>query len=246
MLDSWGRDKPLRHFDTRSVILRQIFFTGAQAFRVISLGAFIIGTVTVIQSGAQLKKFGGADAIGPILVGAFIREIGPLITTIVVVARSVAAIASELSSMRANGEIESLRAMGVSPLSYLVAPRVISGVVSTMLLAMHFVWISFFVGFITAQVFVDIPVNRFIDNVLSSIGMIDLLIFFCKTAVLGFVVFVVACFCGLRTSGASFEIPQATTKAVVWSFMFIFTVQIAISALYYFFVLQRSGLLGVI
>lgn len=246
MMSSWKRDRPLEHLDTRAVILRQIFFTGTQAFRLISMAAIIIGTVTVIQSGAQLSRLGGADAIGTILVAAFIREIGPLITTVVVVARSVSAIASELSSMRANGEIDALRASGVSPQSYLVVPRVLSGAISTLLLAMHFVWISFTVGFFTAQVYINMSFGRFVNNVLTSITGLDLLIFFGKTAVLGFVVFLMACFCGLRTSGASYEIPQATTKAVVWSFMFVFSMQIAISAMYYFYLLQRSGLLGML
>jgi len=246
MLSSWKRDRPLRHLDTRAVILRQIFFTGSEAFRLISLAAIIIGTVTVIQSGAQLRKFGGADALGSILVAAFIREVGPLVTTIVVVARSVSAMASELASMRANGEIDSLRACGVSPQSYLVVPRVLSGAIATLLLAMHFVWISFTVGFFTSQVFVNIPFDRFVDNVLTGITGMDLVIFFVKTALLGSVVFLMACYCGLRTSGASYEIPQATTMAVVWSFMFVFVMQLSISGLYYFFVLQRSGLLGML
>ena len=234
------------HLDTRSVILRQIFFTGSQAFRLISLAAVIIGTVTVVQSGAQLRRLGGADALGSILVAAFIREIGPMITIIVVVARSVSAVASELASMKANGEIDALRACGVSPQSYLVVPRVLSGAIASLLLAMHFVWISFAVGFFTAQAFINMPLDRFVDNVLTGITGLDLLIFFGKTAVLGFVAFLMACYCGLRTTGATYEIPQATTKAVVWSFMFVFVMQLSISGIYYFFIFQNSGLMGIL
>ena len=239
---AWHRDKPLSRHDVRQVILRQIFFTGMQAFRLVAMGAFIIGVVTVAQSGAQLKRLGGADAIGSILVAAFVRELGPLITTIVVVARSVSAIASELSAMRSNGEIDALRGIGVSPISYLVVPRVISGAISTLLLAMHFVWIALLVGYFTAQIFINMPLARYLDNIASSLGPTDLLIFFLKTFTLGFAVFMLACFCGLRTTGASFEIPQATTKAVVWSFVFCFIVQITISGIYYFALFQRSGL----
>ena len=228
------------------MIFRQIFFTGLQAFRLVAVGALILGIVTVAQSGSQLSRLGGSDALGSILVAAFVRELGPLVTVIVVVARSVSAIASELSSMKANGEIDGLRATGVSPLSYLVVPRVLSGAVSTMLLAMHFVWIAFAVGFFAAQFFINMPLDRYIDHITSSLAVTDLLIFFLKTFSLGFVVFLVACFCGLRTTGASFEIPQATTKAVVWSFGFCFIVQLTISGVYYFIVFQRSGLGGLL
>jgi phospholipid/cholesterol/gamma-HCH transport system permease protein len=244
--EAFLEDRPLHHHDVREVILRQVFFTGLQAFRLVAMGALIIGVVTVAQSSAQLSRLGGSDALGPILVGAFIRELGPLVTVVVVVARSVSAIASELSSMKANGEIEGLRAVGVSPLSYLVVPRVISGAVSTLLLAIHFVWIAFAVGFVVAQFFVNMPFDRFYESIISSVSATDLFIFVIKTFTLGSLVFLLACYCGLRTSGTSFEIPQATTKAVVWSFMLSFGSQIVISGIYYLWLLQRSGLGGLL
>ncbi len=243
---SFREDKPLHHHDVRQVILRQIFFTGLQAFRLVGMGALILGTVTVAQSSSQLSRLGGSDALGAILVGAFIRELGPLVTVVVVVARSVSAIASELSAMKANGEIEGLRAAGVSPLSYLVVPRVVSGAISTLLLAIHFVWIAFGVGFFVAQFFVNMPWDRFFENIIMSVSALDLTIFVLKTFTLGTLVFLLACYCGLRTSGTSFEIPQATTKAVVWSFMLSFGSQILISGSYYLWLLQRSGLGGLI
>lgn len=237
------QDRPLARHDVRQVILRQIYFTGLQAFRLILICAFLFGVITVAQSGSQLQRLGGSDAIGNILVATFIRELGPMIVLVVVVARSVSAVASELSAMKSNGEIDGLRGVGVSPLSYLVFSRVVSGAVSTMLLAMHFVWIAIFVGFITAQLFIDMSWGRYITTITSALAPIDLFIFFMKTFVLGLAVFLLACFCGLRTSGASFEIPQATTKAVVWSFTFCFTSQIIISGVYYFFMFQRMGVL---
>ncbi len=237
-------DHPLRLSDVRSVIFRQIFFTGAQAMRLVSLLAIVLGFLVVAQSGTQLTKFGGSDALGPLLVGAFVREVGPLVTVIVVVARSVSAIASELSSMKANGEIDGLRGSGVSPLSYLVFPRVVGGTLATTLLTMHFVWIALTVGFVMSQFFVNIPLTKFVEQVATALTPLDIVIFFGKTTVLSALAFLIACYCGLRTSGASYEIPQATTKAVVWSFMLSLIVQVAISGLYYAFLIQRSGLGG--
>ncbi len=243
---AWAQDKPLHKKDVRQVIFRQIFFTGQMAFRLIAFGAAIFGVLTVAQSGAQLSRLGGSNVIGGIVVGAFLRELGPLLTVIVVIARSVSAIASELASMRANGEIDGLRGMGISPLSYLAVPRILSGALSTMLLAMHFVWIALFVGFAVAQVYIDIPWSRYFERVTSSLTMTDLVIFFVKTFVVGFIAFTIACFCGLRTTGATFEVPQATTKAVVSAFMFGCGVQISISAIYYILLLQRAGMLGML
>lgn len=228
----------------RQVILRQVYFTGVQAFRLIALGAAIFGLLTVSQSAAQLTRFGGSSAIGSIVVAAFFRDLGPLVTVVVVVSRSVSAIASELASMKANGEIDGLRAVGVSPLSYLVVPRVISGAIATLFLAMHFVWVALLTGFFTAQIFIEMPLDRYLDNILGALNVSDLVIFFVKTATLGSLAFLLACYCGLRTTGASYEVPQATTKAVVWSFMFCFALQVLISGLYYFFLFQNRGFGG--
>jgi phospholipid/cholesterol/gamma-HCH transport system permease protein len=238
---AWRADKPLRHHDVQQVIFRQIYFTGAQAFRLVAISSVLLSAFTVTQSGAQLQRLGGADALGGLLVAAFLRELGPLVTLIVVVARSVSAVASELSSMKANGEIDGLRAAGVSPMSYLVVPRLLGGALSTMLLAMHFVWIAFAVGFFVAQGYIDMSFGRYVENILSMVAPVDLLVFFLKTFTLGLAVFFMACYCGLRTSGTSFEIPQATTKAVVWSFMVCFGMQALISGVYYLVILERAG-----
>lgn len=243
---AWREDRPMFKRDVRMVILRQIFFTGQQAFRLIVYGAIIFSVITVAQSASQLTRFGGIQALGPIIVGAFFREIGPLFVLVVVIARSVSAMASELSAMKANGEIEGLRGMGVSPLSYLVFPRVVSGAVSVFLLGVHFVWISLLVGYFVVQGFANVPWSRYWDLIVSSIEMKDLAIFFFKTFVNGALVFLLACYCGLRTTGALFEIPQATTKAVVWSFMLCFSVQLGVSGIYYLQYFQRSGLIGAI
>lgn len=239
LVTAWRADKPLRHQDVQQVIFRQIYFTGTQAFRLVAFSAVLLSAFTVTQSGAQLKRLGGADALGGLLVAAFLRELGPLVTLIVVVARSVSAVASELSSMKANGEIDGLRATGVSPMSYLVVPRLVGGAVSTMLLAMHFVWIAFAVGFLVAQSYIDMSFSRYVENILSAVAPIDLAVFFLKTFTLGAAVFFLASYCGLRTTGTNFEIPQATTKAVVWSFMMCFVAQAFISGVYYLVILER-------
>lgn len=242
MFRAWREDRPFRHQDVQQVVVRQIYFTGLQAFRLVALAAIILGTLTVAQSASQLSRIGGSDAIGNILIGAFFREIGPLIVLVVVVARSVTAITSELASMKASGEIDGIRGVGVSPLSYLVVPRIVGGAIATLLLAMHFVWIAFTVGFFVLQFYVQMPWSRYLDNIITSIGVGDFVVFFTKTFSLAVIIFVIACYCGLRTTGANYEIPQATTRAVVWCFMFCFITQVLISFFYYFLLFQDSFL----
>lgn len=241
MIKAWKLDAPLRHKDVQMVIYRQIYFTGAQALHLIALFAGILGVLTVSQSASQLQRFGGGDALGPLLIAAIVRELGPLVTVLIVTARSVTAVASELSSMRANGEIDALRACGVSPLSYLVVPRILGGAISTFILAMHFVWISLVVGYASSQLVVEIPLAKFLESVTSTLSVLDLVIFFLKTGFLGFIVFLAAAFSGMRTTGASYEIPVATTRAVMWSFLTALAFQMLVSALYYVYQLQLRG-----
>lgn len=236
------RDVPFRRRDVIEVMIRQVRFGGQQGFRLIGIAALILGFGTVAQSAAQLQKLGGVDALAPLLVGVLVRDLGPLVTVLIVVSRSVSAVASELASMKANGEIDALKGCGVSPLSYLVVPRILGGAAAIFLLATHFLMISLVAGFIFSRFFVAMPVNKFFHDILMSVTPIDFVIFIVKTFGLGIMVFGIACYSGLRTRGTSFEIPQATSGAVVRSFIFAFAFQIVISSFYYISLLSaRSG-----
>jgi phospholipid/cholesterol/gamma-HCH transport system permease protein len=239
------RDQPLHRKDVREVTLRQVRFGGQQGLRLIAMAALILGLATVAQSATQLQKLGGVDILAPLLVGVFIRDLGPLVTVLIVVSRSVSAVASELASMKANGEIDALKGVGVSPLSYLVVPRIIGGAFSIFFLGIHFLWISLTTGFVFSRLFVNIPLFKFFQDLLVSVTPLDFTIFFLKTFGLGIIVFALACYSGLRTRGSSFEIPIATTGAVVHSFIFAFAFQILISSFYYLTLLSSRVSSGV-
>ncbi len=231
-------DRVFHRRDVRTVILRQLKFTGAQSFRLVGIAALFVGIMTVAQSTAQLQRFGGGNALGPLLVAAIIRELGPLLTTLIVVARSVSAVASELSSMKANGEIELLHSVGVSPLSYLVLPRVLGGAFSVFLLCIHFVAVALTSGYLFGQLFVKMPLAKFVLDILHTLSPADIVLFTFKSLGAGVGIFLLATFVGLRTSGRSYEVPQATTQAVVYSFLLTFTFQAATSLFYYFVVMN--------
>lgn len=243
---AWSNDRPLKNRDIQKIILRQIYFTGAQAFRLVGLAAVVLGIVTIAQSSAQLQRLGGTQGIGSIVAGLLFREAAPFVTLMVVVSRSVSAMASELATMKSNGEIDALRSSGVSVLSYLVVPRILGGAISTLLLAMHFSWLSGLVGFFVARLFVDLSWSMYLDHLLVSLVPLDVGIFLFKSFGLSSVAFFIATYCGLRTTGAAFEVPQATTKAVVWSLMFCLLAQVLISLIYFLHVVEATGMGGVL
>ena len=126
----------------------QIYFTGWQAIPLISVLALACGGLVILQSGANLTLFGGSQMIGNLLVVIVVRELGPLMTALVVIARSGTAVASEVGNMRANREIEALESMGINPLIFIVFPRVLGGVISVVCLSFYFTLIALIGGFL--------------------------------------------------------------------------------------------------
>ena len=99
------------------VVSAQIYFTGWQALPLISVLALASGSITILQSSSELSLLGGSEMIGNLLVVIMVREVGPLLTALVVVARSGSAVATEVGNMRANREIEALESIGINPMS---------------------------------------------------------------------------------------------------------------------------------
>ncbi len=128
------------------VVSAQIYFTGWQALPLISVLALSSGSVVIIQASTQLSFLGGSDMIGDLLILIVLREVAPLLTALIVIARSGTAVASEIGTMKVNNEIEALEAMGINPLSYIVFPRLLGGVISVVCLAFYFTLIAFFGG----------------------------------------------------------------------------------------------------
>ena len=131
-----------------TVISAQIYFTGVQALPLISVLALASGSIVIMQSNMQLTLLGGAEMIGNLLVVIIVREISPLLTALVVIARSGTAVASELGNMKVNRETEALELMGINPLSYIVFPRLVGGVLSVLALAFYFIVVALIGGFL--------------------------------------------------------------------------------------------------
>ncbi len=228
---SFASDKPWRRHDVRRVIWRQVYFTGNQAWRLIAISAFLLSSLVLFHQKAA--TLGDKTAWAPLFIALFIRELAPLLSLSIVIARSISATASELAAMRAQGEIDALRAAGVSPLSYLVFPRVIGGAFSTFFLSIHFVIVALICSFFFLRSQMDIGAVEYLSTLLSFLSPMDFVLWIFKTFVLSFFAFLLATYCGLSTQGASFEIPQATTRAVMTSLLGGLFAQLGTSLFYY-------------
>ena len=226
-----------------SVVSAQIYFTGFQALPLVSVLALGAGGVVVLQFNAQLTYFGNAAYIGNLMVILIVREIAPLFTALLVIARSGTAVASEIGSMRVNKEIEALESMGINPLSYIVFPRIIGGVISVVCLAFYFDVIALFGGFFLTRLIQDMPFSFYTESLANAFASEDVVLFFLKNTFSGVIIFVVSCYQGLLVKKSPHEIPQVTTKAVINSIVFVAIFNLATSGLFYLNQLSRLGLL---
>ncbi len=151
----------------RNVLARQILFTGLEATGFVSLIALIVGVLVVVQAQYWLTRLGQTALIGPILTAVVLRELGPLLTNFVVIARSGTAISTELANMKIHGEVRTLDAMGVDPFVYLVIPRVLGVAASTFCLTIVFLAITFIGGFVCMWIIQlgDIDMGLFFGNI---------------------------------------------------------------------------------
>lgn len=225
------------------VISAQIYFTGWQALPLISLLSLATGVVAILQSSAQLSLLGNMDFVGNLLVVVIVRELGPLITALVVIARSGTAVASELGNMRANAEIEALEAMGIHPLSYIIFPRLVGGVVSVLCLAVYFNLNALVGGFLVTSFVHHMSFEMYTDALAQAMTHNDVLLFLAKNTFSGLIIFSISSYQGLQVKQSSHEVPQVTTKAVVNSIIYVVSFNLLVTLLFYFNKLVELGVL---
>ncbi|MNK01109.1 putative phospholipid ABC transporter permease protein MlaE [compost metagenome] len=223
------------------VISAQIYFTGWQALPLVTVLGLATGSVLILQSLSNLSLLGGTQMIGGFLIVMVLREAGPLLVALVVIARSGTAVASEIGNMRANREIEALESMGINPLSFIVFPRVLGGVISVLCLAFYFNLIALVGGFMVTRLLQDMPFAFYSDSLMRAMAPEDFWIFLLKNGFSGMIIFVVSCYQGLSVKKSPHEVPQVTTQAVVNSIIFVVLFNLIVTALFYLNQLRNLG-----
>lgn len=226
-----------------SVVSAQIYFTGWQALPLISVLALASGSVVIMQSNAQLSMLGGAGMIGNLLVAIIVREIAPLLTALIVIARSGTAVASELGTMKVNREIEALEVMGINPLSYVVFPRLMGGVVSVLALAFYFIFVALMGGFVVARLVSELSFSFYFDSLAQALAAEDVYLFILKNVFSGAIIFTVSCYQGMLVKRSPHEVPQVTTKAVVNSVIYVTVFNLVVTTLFYLSQLMKLGVI---
>lgn len=214
----------------RSILGAQTYFTGWQAMPLITLLAIVTGSVIILNTGGGFNPFGSGTMTGQLLYLIVVKELGPLIVALVVIARSGTAVASELGNMKANREWDALKVMGINPLTYIIFPRLLAGIISIWALCFNFDVIAILGGYAMTYLLHTMPFGWFIDSVMQNITFAGLILVFVKNAVIAVVIFSVSCYQGITVKQSHHEVPQVTTKAVVISIVTVTLINFSFSA----------------
>lgn len=217
----------------KDIIKKQIFFTGYNALTIISVISLSLGVVIIIQSVTVLSQWGAEDMIGQILNIVILRELGPILTAIIIIGRSGTAIATEIGNMKVSHEIEAIESMGIDPIKFIVFPRIIGGMIAMTCLTIYFSAMGIFGGMLVAGIVLKIPFAKFYEIVFSNMVLADLLISFLKSVVFGAIIATISVYHGFKIRMSSTEVPQAVTKSVVKALIYTFVFNGIVTVLFY-------------
>jgi phospholipid/cholesterol/gamma-HCH transport system permease protein len=205
-----------------SKIIQQVYFIGTKSFFVICLTGAFTGMVLGLQGYYTLSKFGSEGLLGAAVALSLIRELGPVLTAIMVIGRAGSAMAAEIGIMRISEEIDALDTMDINPIRFLVSPRIAASLISFPLLTAIFVVVGIWGGYLSGSVLLGLNSGVYLSRVESGIVMDDIIGGGIKSLVFAAVVVTICCFQGYfthtRSEGYGAKgVGYSTTSAVVIS-----------------------------
>lgn len=188
---------------------------------IVLLAGFFIGAVLALQTAGTLRSFGAQNYTGRLVATSLLRELGPVLTCILLAGRAGSGIAAELGAMCVSEQIDAMRALGTDPFRKLVRPRLLALITMAPVLTIFANVVGIIGGLIVAITLLQIPSSVYLSSAREALNYEDILGTFLKTGVFGLIVAVVGCRCGLRTRGGTVGVGQSTTTSVVVSIVLI-------------------------
>jgi len=227
LLRTGGRLRPA----VREVFYRQVYFTGVKAVPFALLLAAMVAVAVAAQ--APWSAAAGGELLGRVLVVVLIRELGPVVAVTIIVARSGTAMAAELATMRVDGEVDTLAALGVDPFEYLVVPRLLGTATSLLALTVLFLAAALGASALLSPLLGGPPPAGLLTQVARALRGADGAALLAKTVVPGLTIAAVACQEGLSAWRSTTDVPPAVTATVVRAFSIVFGWNTLVSALLY-------------
>ena len=204
-------------------ITRQLSDVGIGTLPVAMLLALFVGMVLALQTGSELALYGTQEAIGAIVGLSMVRELGPIMISLLVAGRIGSAMAAEVGAMKVYEEIDALRTLEINPVRYLAMPRLIGCVLAVPALVVFGDFIGIVGGGVVSAVNpkINVPFSVYYDNLVRSLDYKEVLKGLLKATVFGGIIAQVGCYVGFKTTGGARGIGESTTRSVVVSFVLI-------------------------
>ncbi len=215
-------------------IFNQMVFAGIGSLIIAFFVAFFTGIVIAMQSAYQLSRFGANIYVAPMVSVGLARELGPVLTALVVAGRVGAAIAAELGTMKVTEQIEALETMALNPIRFLVVPRFLALLVMLPCLTIFADIVGIFGGFLVGVFNLRLDPYRYITFSFQFLEWKDVWTGLIKSIVFGIIISMVGCYMGLKTKGGAEGVGKATTLSVVTSFILIILFDCILTGFFYF------------
>ena len=228
----------------RSVVLRQVRFgrmafyaqvvrVGVRSASVVALVSSCVGLILAMQMAPPLADFNQTDKVATIIAIAIVRELGPLISAIVLTGFAGASIAAELGTMVVGEEVEALEAHALNPVRFLVMPRLLATTVSQVVLCIMASVVAIASGLWVGVFILGISYNTYMDNTINALDLADFFTGVFKAGVFGMVIGSIACYNGLNVKGGAEGVGKATTYTVVNSIVTIIFTDLIFTTIFY-------------
>ena len=204
-----------------NLLLKQILFVGARSILVIIIAGLFVGMVIALQFYDTLVRFGSVSLLGSAVGLSLIRELGPVLTALMVIGRTGSAMCAEIGIMRVDNQIDALECMAIDPYRYLISPRILAGVFCVPILTAIFIVVGIFGGYFVGVILFDVSAGSYFQNMNDTVLNRDLLMGFIKSIIFGLLIVWISCEKGfnlhLDKNGAygSEGVSRITTEAVV-------------------------------
>lgn len=209
-----------RPFNFR-LVLEQIDEIGFKSVPIVIASAMAIGMVMVVQLAWGFAWFGAKGVVGPVVSLSFVRELGPVVTSLLVGGRVGSGITAEIGSMKVTEQIDAIRTLGADPIRKLVVPRLVAAIISFPFLAVIADFTGIFGAMIMSNIDLDVKPRLFVSSILEWVTIDDFVSGISKTFFFGIIVAITGCFIGMKAEGGTQGVGRATTATVVVSLLLI-------------------------
>lgn len=217
-----------------SALFEQMVNIGVASMPTVALANFLLGIVLAIQGAGQFEKLGATDLVASLVAFSVLREIGPLITAVIVIGRSGSAITAELGTMKVSEEIEALNVMGIDPVKFLVVPRLLAMIIMMPVLTVLGEGVGLFAGWLISVTSLHLNPFFYVKNSVDAVEQKDLFSGLLKALIFGGVVGTVGCHYGMQVEGGAEGVGKATTTSVVTCLTAMLAADALLTALIYF------------